>query len=353
MTHAQEPVRLAVIGAGAICRTRHLPNLADIDQANVVVVCNRSEASSKQVAQAFDIPEVADDWRQVIQRDDIDAVLIGTWPYTHKEMSIAALEAGKHVFCQARMAMDLTEARQMLDAARRFPHLVNMICPPPHRMPLEPYLQQLLADDTLGELTGVTLQSISNLNLAGDTIIWREDIALSGKQILALGICAETLNALFGPCTHLSAEFGTFIHTKHDQHGKEVEIQIPQVVSVQGRLENGAILNEYHTGLACDAATSGDWLTIFGLKGTLRLKLMSDDLQLALPGKGFEPVTVPKQQQRPWRVERDFIDAVLKAMRGQPWQVSPDFVEGVAYMQKVEAVHVAATTGRRVMLSEL
>ena len=90
---SSDPVRIGFIGAGAICRLKHLPGLAPIDDAEVVAVCNRSQASSQAIASDFGIAEIEDDWQRLLARDDLDAIFIGTWPYMHKELSIAVLEA--------------------------------------------------------------------------------------------------------------------------------------------------------------------------------------------------------------------------------------------------------------------
>src|SRR4051794_33151952 len=97
-------LKLGFIGAGGIARSQHLPNLKKIDGVKMVAVANRSRESSESVAKEYGIHEVMDDWKPLIARPDLDAIFIGTWPYMHREMSIAALKAGKHVFCQARMA---------------------------------------------------------------------------------------------------------------------------------------------------------------------------------------------------------------------------------------------------------
>src|SRR6266536_3160927 len=125
----EEKLRIGIIGAGGIVRSRHLPALRAVEGVEVVAVCNRSRESGEAVAREWSIPEVMTDWRDLVARPDLQAVFIGTWPYTHAEMSVAALEAGKHVFCQARMARDLAEARQMLAAAERHPRQVAMLCP--------------------------------------------------------------------------------------------------------------------------------------------------------------------------------------------------------------------------------
>src|SRR6476620_5374208 len=125
-----EKLRIGIIGAGGIVKSRHLPALRRIDGVEVAAVSNRSRESGEAVAREWGIPEVLTDWRALVARDDLQAVFIGTWPYTHAEMSIAALEAGKHVFCQARMARDTAEAKAMLQCAERHPGQVAMLCPP-------------------------------------------------------------------------------------------------------------------------------------------------------------------------------------------------------------------------------
>src|SRR6476620_5400428 len=118
-----EKLRIGIIGAGGIVKSRHLPALRRIEGVEVVAVSNRSRDSGGAGAREWSIPEVTTDWRALVARDDLHAILIGTWPYTHAEMSIAALDAGKHVFCQARMARNAAEAREMARAAAAHPDL--------------------------------------------------------------------------------------------------------------------------------------------------------------------------------------------------------------------------------------
>ena len=345
-------IRVGFIGAGDICRVRHLPGLAKLDGVEVVTVCNRSRESAQKVAGQFSISEVDDDWHQLVQRDDLDAVIIGTWPYMHKEMSIAVLEAGKHCFCQARMCMNLDEAKQMHGAAQDHPGLVNMICPPPTRMPFEPYIRQLIASDKLGKMTLVELAAVGGSNLDRQRVHWRERVEYSGQQIMAMGIFAETLNAVVGPYERLSAQTATPIGTKTAENGEPVNIGIPQIVTITGRLENGALAVEHHSGLATDGSSQGSHLTIWGLKGTLRYDF-GDTIEFAPAGQPLSPVDVPDELQRPWLVEQDFINAVRSAKRGESWSVSPDFAEGLRYMRKVEAVHQSAATGQAVLPARL
>src|SRR5690606_4421060 len=132
--------------------------------------------------------------------------------------------------------------------------------------------RDIIAGQKLGTITAITLRIVSGANLKTDSVSWREDVELSGRQILAMGIWAETLNAWLGEYETLSASFATPIPRK-THNGASVEIGIPQVVQIQGRLTNGALISEYHTGVAVDTDSRGDMLTVHGLKGTLRYKL--------------------------------------------------------------------------------
>ena len=208
------------------------------------------------MAKDFNIAEVVDDWHALIARADIDTIFIGTWPYMHREMSVAALNAGKHVFCQARMANDLAQAKAMVEAAHAHPKLVHMVCPPPTRMPFEPYIQNLLGTGQLGTLTAVELYAVGGGNLDANKISGRECGEFSGKQILAMGIYAETLNAWLGPYEELSARLATPIPVKTDPSTHQsVRIDIPQVVTITGKLKSGRLAYEHHSGLATDKST--------------------------------------------------------------------------------------------------
>jgi predicted dehydrogenase len=347
-----DTIRIGFIGAGSISRSNHLPGLAAIDGVRLVAVCNRSRESSQAVASEFSFSTTEDDWRTLIARDDIDAVFIGTWPYMHKEMSTAVLEAGKHCFCQARMCMNLAEAKPMLAAAQAHPDLVNMISPAPH--PLEHYLREVVHSGRLGQLTSVELRVIGSGNLDRTSVTWREQVEFSGNQIMFMGIYAEMLNAIVGPYETLSASLSTPIAEKTDENSETVQIGIPQVVAISGRLECGALAVEHHSGVNADK-TGVSSLTIRGLEGTAIYDL-GDSLQIGAAGEPMSAVDVPAERRTGWTVEEDFIGAVRAARAGTPpaeRPVRPDFAEGILYMRKVEAVHQSARTGQAVELAKL
>ena len=130
---AQAPIKVGVIGAGNNTRVRHFPGLQAIDGVELMSVCNRSRESSQRVADQFNIPKVYDDWHELLADPAINAVVIGTWPYMHGELTCAALDAGKHVMCEARMAMNAAEAQPCCRSRGNIPIWWCRLCP--HRSP--------------------------------------------------------------------------------------------------------------------------------------------------------------------------------------------------------------------------
>src|SRR5213080_1987858 len=120
---AQQPVRVGLIGAGKNTRQRHIPGLRAIEDVSIVAVCNRRPASTAAAAGEYGIPRTYGHWEDLVGDAEIDAVVIGTWPYLHCPVTLAALDSGKYVLTQARMAMNAREAQRMLDRARECPSL--------------------------------------------------------------------------------------------------------------------------------------------------------------------------------------------------------------------------------------
>jgi predicted dehydrogenase len=347
----QERTRVGFVGAGGICEQRHLPSLAQFPDVDLISVCNRSEESSQRIATKWGFRQAASDWRQVIESPEVDAVFIGTWPYMHCELSLAALAAGKHVFCQARMCMDLKQAEQMVNAAASQPRLVNMVCPSPHRVFWERVVADLLRGRRLGELRSVIVMSSSAANGDANKITWRERRELSGLNVLQVGIFAETLNSWCGDYQSLSAVCRTVVSPKRDAAGAAVEVEIPQIVSIMGVLRSGVHAAEYHSGLAVGHERSQ--IILFGSEATCMVDLLAQRIELTTGMAETGNGAIVANQPDAWRVERQFIDAVQAARRGEPWRVSPDFAEAARYMRKLHAIHASAAKACVVQLADV
>ena len=116
-TYKDKSVRIGIIGAG-FARTTQIPGFKNCEGAQIVAIASAHRERAEEVAREFDIPNVEDDWRGVVAREDVDLVSIVTPVVTHCEMTLAALDAGKAVLCEKPMAMNADEARRMMERAK-------------------------------------------------------------------------------------------------------------------------------------------------------------------------------------------------------------------------------------------
>src|SRR4051794_28369254 len=114
-------LRGAVIGAGGIvARLRHIPAFQEAAQsglAEIVAICDPVPAALDAAGEQFGIADRYLDYRDVLARDDIDVVTIATPNSSHEPITLAALQAGKHVLCEKPLALSLDEAKRMAAAA--------------------------------------------------------------------------------------------------------------------------------------------------------------------------------------------------------------------------------------------
>lgn len=331
---AKETIRIGVIGAGANTRKMHLPGFQSIPGVEVALVCNRSEASSRRVADEFGIPGIARDWREVVESPAIDAVIIGTWPYLHAEASIAALDAGKHVLTEARMARDEDEAVRMLAASQKHPGLVAQVVPAPMSLEVDSTVSDLLAEGAIGELREVTVTHTGGQFLRAETLLtWRQNVELSGANILSMGIYHEMVRRWVKRDPEwVVADAAIFTKRRRNEDGEEVEVNIPDSISIFGRFPGDARFIYHFSGV--EAGQPRNEMRLNGSKGGLRFDVAENELYRSDASREWK-VEIPAARRRGWRVEEDFINSIRT---GAPVELT-SFAEGVHYMRFTEAVH--------------
>ena len=338
--HPPKKLRIGIVGAGGIVRQRHLPGLLKLPNVQIVAVCNARVETARSVAKEFHIPEVLDDWAEMLDRPDLDIIWIGTPPVLHAPITISALEAGKHVFCQARMAMNLREGREMLVAAQARPQLVTMLCPPPHGMKGGKFFHKLLRDGYAGELWHFRLTA--DRDVFSDPLApahWRQRTELNGINALTLGIYAEVLQRWIGVPRRLHAQMKVSVPKREGY-----VVHIPDVVQVFGQWSGGLAGSLEWSGVA--QFPPDETLTIYGRDGTLVYNFTKDEVLGARRGeKELRVLTIPPELVGHWTVEKDFIDAVMHG--GHP---EPSFETGVQYLEFTEAVNLSARGGHAVEL---
>ncbi|MCG9126582.1 Gfo/Idh/MocA family oxidoreductase [Candidatus Poribacteria bacterium] len=340
---ASQPIQIGIIGAGRNTKSRHIPGLKAIDGVEIVGVCNRSRESSQVVADQFGISKIYDSWKDVINDNDTNAIVIGTWPYMHCRTTVAALMANKHVMCEARMAMNAREAHAMRILSRRKPEIIAQIVPSPMTLRVDKTIKRLIAEGYVGDILAIEVRAGGNFLDTDSEIQWRQDIDLSGMNIMSMGIWYEAIMRWVGEATKIVAMGKTYVKIRPTSEGIMKSVRIPEHIDVIGDLTCGAQL---HMQISSVTGLVGQpEAIIFGSDGTLRFsenKLFGgqkNDDQLRV-------IDIPKEDEGEWRVEEEFVNAI----RGKEVITHTDFETGVKYMEFTEAVTRSMNSGNTITL---
>ena len=330
-----QEIGIGYIGAGGNTKLRHLPGFAQIEGVRHVVVANRSEKSGREVASDFGIPRVVADWHEVIENPEVDAICIGTWPYLHAEATIAALEAGKHVLTEARMAMDAAQARRMLQASQAHPDLVAQVVPSPFTLEYDATVQRLLAEEWLGEVRDVTVEHCMDALLDPTApLSWRQDPQYSGKNMLTMGILHEVVLRWLGvEARSLDGRGKVFTPVRrHWESGERVAVRLPDLLHIHGEFDNGASFAYRFSGVD---SRPRQVIRLTGSAGELELDVAGAALSRCRPGENPEPMAISDTDRQSWRVEADFIESIREGT-----SVSlTSFADGLRYMEFTDAAY--------------
>ncbi len=173
-------IRTAVIGTGFMGRT-HLEALRRVENVDVVEVAATSQDKARTAAAGYNVLNATGDWRDVIADPSIDAVHITTPNDSHFPIAKAAFEAGKHILCEKPLAMDVAEARTLVDlqAAKKLRGAVN------HNLRYYPMVQQMRRMREAGEFGEILVVQgtySQDWMLYQTDWNWRVDPAVSGAS---------------------------------------------------------------------------------------------------------------------------------------------------------------------------
>lgn len=346
-------LRVGIVGAGANTRLRHVPGFRAIAGVELAGVVNRSPESTARAASEFDIPKTYRDWRELVSDPSLDAVMIGTWPNLHCEVTCAALAEGKHVLTEARMARNLAEARQMLEASQARPDLVAQIVPSPFGLEHHETLTRLIADGFLGELRELVVISADD-SFHDETmpLHWRQDREISGVNTLALGIIHEAATRWVPSPDRVFAQARIASPARVGFDGRPAQATVPDSVQILTTIptSTGEACGLYHlSGVALHGP--GRHIHLYGSEGTIKVHLgASEEVWLGKTGDAnLTRLEVAPEDKGGWRVEAEFIGAI----RGEEPVRFTTFEAGVDYMGFTEAVASSAAAGIPVRPADL
>lgn len=210
-----ERLGVGMVGAGSWAR-RHLDAWSKSSDTEVVAIYNRTRHKAEQLAKEYEIPTVCSDVDELVNRDDVDIVSVSMPHNLHFPISITAIEAGKHVFCEKPLAMNGQEARQMWERAQRsgvktgiqFAHRV---------LPSLIRLRELISEGFVGPIR--YFEAKNCLDLVSDPafpLVWRFKKDIAGAGALGdIGVyIIDAARWLVGEFESVSGSMHTFIESR-------------------------------------------------------------------------------------------------------------------------------------------
>lgn len=254
-------------------------------QPRMVAVAGRRPEATAAAAAALGWSDAVTDWRELLERDDIDLIDICTPGDTHEEIAVAALQAGKHVLCEKPLANSVAEAERMVAAAAAAPELVAMCGFSYRRLPALTLARRIVADGRLGSIRQIRGQYLQDWLSSPDVpLTWRLDRTksgsgslgdigahildaaqwISGKQIVGVSALLETFVAerpLAGELVGLGGSA--------EQGAPKGPVTVDDAALLTARFEGGAIGIFEATRFA------------LGHKNTIRLEINGTDASIA------------------------------------------------------------------------
>ena len=184
---SERRVRVGVVGAGRFAEECHVPGVQAHPRGDVVALCARNRERATAMAARLSVPEVYTDYRELIARPDVDAITVATPDALHLPVAVAALEAGKHVFCEKPLAMNVAEARTMVEVADQSGRVAMVAFTFRYARALQE-LRRLLGQGAIGTPFYVAMQvHWGGIIAPGTALTWREQAGESAAGIWADG----------------------------------------------------------------------------------------------------------------------------------------------------------------------
>jgi predicted dehydrogenase len=268
MSPTRKRLNIAMVGNGFIAGVHsnafnQVGRFFDVPfELRLEVVCGRNLEKLEAFAKRWGWTETANHWETAVRRNDIDIIDIAAPNAFHAAIALAALEAGKIVFCEKPLAMTLEEAQKMAAAAK---HLPNLVWFNYRRVPAVAFAKQLIDDGRLGQIYHYRSYYFNQSGAdAAKAKTWRYSRAEAGSGAIGdlLSHSLETACYLNGGIAELSAMKHTFIP------GRDVD----DAVSLMARFANGS-LGTFEASRFGVGRRNGNGFEIYGSKGSLAFDL--------------------------------------------------------------------------------
>ena len=249
-----KPLDIGMIGYGFMGRAHsngynRVSDFFDLEYRPVLkAACARNEDAVKAFADRWGYESTETDWRKLLERDDIDAVDICVPNNLHKEIAIAAAQAGKMILCEKPLAMNAEEGEEMCQAVEAA-GVLNTVWYNYRRVPAVTHAKNIIESGNLGRIFHYRANFLQDWTIAedlpqGGEALWRLDVAAAGSGVTGdlLAHCIDTAIWLNGSITQVSAMTETFVKERmHNLTGKVEPVGIDDACAFLCRFTNGSL----------------------------------------------------------------------------------------------------------------
>ena len=246
-------LKIAVIGCGGIAKNAHFPAYQKMDNIEIVAFCDVILSRAEEAVQLFGGGEAYADYREVLKREDLDAVDICTPNLYHSEIAVAALNRGLHVFCEKPDAVSVKEALRMKEAAEKSGKVL-MVMRNNRYLSTSSYMKSFINDGKMGEIYAGRCGWQRRRGIPGRGGWFTTKELSGGGPLIDLGVHMIDLSiwlmgnpkpvAVSG-CTYRKFADSTLSDSVNSQFGDQVEdgiFDVEDLAMGMIRFDNGACL---------------------------------------------------------------------------------------------------------------
>ena len=295
----QAPVRIAIIGAGAVSDFHHVPGIRLDPRAKLVAACDADPSLVEKRKKEWNVELATTDYQKVCDDPSVDAVIIATPNFTHRAIALAAIKAGKHVMCEKPLGLHAGEVREMYEAARDR-GVVHMTAFTYRFAPAMRYLKHLVASGQLGQPRHFRSQRF--LDWPETSWGWRQykDKAGAGDLFDMTIHRIDFGMDLLGPIDQVSGAIARFCARMKTTDGRVcAPSEVDDWSCFIGEFANGAVGVWEGTVVARGYHCEGyghEWAEVTGSEGAGVYRMHEPNkILIGRTGKDFEAVEVPAE----------------------------------------------------------
>ena len=360
---ATDRLRLGIIGANVSygwTPRAHMPALTNMPDFELAAVCTAHETTAKESAARFGAAAAFHDHREMLRQAELDVVAVVVRVPLHHQLTMDALEAGKHVYTEWPLGANLQEAEEMaaLATSRKVRTMVGLQgrCSPAFLT-----LREMIDDGYVGEVLSCHLdQFISGVLTRTSDRTWQRDQSLGATTLtIAFGHAIDTMCTCLGEFQEVSAVVSTRVPQWHETDtGRNVDVTAPDNIVISGTLSSGVVVSAHVSSVPWHG--SGYKLEVYGREGTLVLTCQESasygSVRL-MGGKGggstLEEIPIPPHhtwvpdsvpQGPPFNIAQLWGRFAAAIRSGE--QAEPDFDTAVMRHKFVDAIQRASDTGQ-------